>query len=195
VAARVKCIEYFRALAARHPENTDALRFLAQSEKRLAYLYIAQLHDFPKAAEHLRVSLNIDEQRLTRDPGNAVVKLDLALDNAYLAGMMRRKGDLHESWQFQIVAMGARERVLAADPRNFRVRYLLITDCARLGALYRDMKRPAEARAAFERGFQLAREGDGASMSTPDALSAIADLRRESAAPAIPLEGILQRPR
>src|SRR2546429_6508525 len=35
-----------------------------------------------------------------------------------------------------------------------------------------------EARATFEKGFQIVREGDPVSMSTPDAKSAAADLAR-----------------
>ena len=40
---------------------------------------------------------------------------------------------------------------VAADPRNMRSRYLLITDRARLGGLSLDLQRPEEARTAFER--------------------------------------------
>lgn len=195
LAARVKCIEYFRDLTTRHPENDDAQRFLAQSEKRLAYFYITPIRDFPKAGGHLAISLNIDRQRLARQPANVAVKLDLALDYAYLAGLFRREGDLPAALRYQQSATAARTKVLAADPRNFRVRYLSIADRARLGALFRDMKRPGEARAAFEQGFQLAREGDPVAMSTPDAESAIADLRMESTAPPAPKGGMAQRTR
>jgi hypothetical protein len=65
-----------------------------------------------------------------------------------------------------------------------RIRYLLITDQARLGGLLRDLRRPAEARVAFERGYTLAREGDAAAMSAADGASALEDLRKEAAAPA-----------
>ena len=195
LAARVKCIEYFRDLTTRHPENDDAQRFLAQSEKRLAYFYITRIRDFPKAGGHLAISLNIDRQRLARQPANVAVKLDLELDYAYLAGLFRREGDLPAALRYQQSATAARTEVLAADPRNFRVRDLSIADRARLGALFRDMKRPAEARAAFEQGFQLAHEGDPVAMSTPDAESAIADLRMESTAPPAPKGGMAQRTR
>ncbi len=184
-----------RDLTTRHPENDDAQRFLAQSEKRLAYFYITRIRDFPKAGGHLAISLNIDRQRLARQPANVAVKLDLELDYAYLAGLFRREGDLPAALRYQQSATAARTEVLAADPRNFRVRDLSIADRARLGALFRDMKRPAEARAAFEQGFQLAHEGDPVAMSTPDAESAIADLRMESTAPPAPKGGMAQRTR
>ena len=187
VAARQKSIEILRHAATEDPKNSDAQRFLAQSEKRLAYLYITQIHDFAKAAEHLGISLKIDRERVARAPADAIAQLDLALDNAYLAGLMRRRGDLEAALRFQQAAASARSEVLAADPRNFRARYLLITDQARLIAVYRDLNRPAEARAAFERGLELAREGDPAAMSAPDSVAAVADLRREAAAGATPM--------
>jgi hypothetical protein len=75
------------------------------------------------------------------------------------------------------------------------VRYLLITDQARLGSVLRDLGRTAEARAAFDRGFKLLREGDPAAMHSADMESAEADLRRESAAPARPAGKSSQRAR
>jgi hypothetical protein len=127
--------------------------------------------------------MQIDQQRVARNPADAISKLDLALDNSYLAGLMRRKGDLNAALVFQQASAGARSEVLAADPRNQRTRYLLITDQARLGGLLRDLNRPADARVAFDRGFQIAREGDAAAMSAADGQSAVEDLRKEVASP------------
>ncbi len=183
IQARQKGIGILRALAQQHPEDTEGLRFLAQSEKRLAYLYMIKLRDLPQAAGHLRISMQIDQQRVARNPADAISKLDLALDNSYLAGLMRRKGDLNAALVFQQASAGARSEVLAADPRNQRTRYLLITDQARLGGLLRDLNRPADARVAFDRGFQIAREGDAAAMSAADGQSALEDLRKEVASP------------
>uniref|UniRef100_Q020E0 Uncharacterized protein n=1 Tax=Solibacter usitatus (strain Ellin6076) TaxID=234267 RepID=Q020E0_SOLUE len=111
-------------------------------------------------------------------------KLDLALDNAYLAGLTRRRGDLEIALSFQQASAAARAEVLGTDPRNMRTRYLLITDQARLGGLLRDLRRAVEARAAFERGYQLAREGDAAAMTATEGINALDALRREAAAPA-----------
>jgi non-specific serine/threonine protein kinase/serine/threonine-protein kinase len=184
VQARMKSIEVLRDMVKQHPEDAEGQRFLAQSEKRLAYLYLTKLRDFPKAGEHLRISMRIDQDRVARNASDANAKLDLALDNAYLAGLMRRRGDLAAALDFQKAAVAARAEVLSADPRNMRIRYLLITDQARLGGLLRDLRRPAEARVAFERGYTLAREGDAAAMSAADGASALEDLRKEAAAPA-----------
>jgi tetratricopeptide (TPR) repeat protein len=184
IQQRMKSIEVLGAVVQRHPDDAEGQRFLAQSEKRLAYLYITKLRDFPKAGEHLRVSMKIDQERVAHNPSNANAKLDLALDNAYLAGLMRRRGDLETALGFQQAAATARAEVLAADPRNMRTRYLLITDQARLGGLLRDLQRAAESRAAFERGYQLAREADAAAMTATDGVNAVEDLRREAASPA-----------
>jgi tetratricopeptide (TPR) repeat protein len=184
IQQRMKSIEVLRTMVKQHPDDAEGQRFLAQSEKRLAYLYITKLRDFPKAGEHLRVSMKIDQERVAHNPSDANAKLDLALDNAYLAGLMRRRGDLEMALAFQQASAAARAEVLAADPRNMRTRYLLITDQARLGGLLRDLRRPAEARATFERGYQLAREGDAAAMTATEGVNALEDLRREAAAPA-----------
>ena len=183
IEMRMKAIRTFRELSGQHPEEPDGPRFLAQSEKRLAYLYITQLHDLPKAAEALNDSLQIDRQRLAREPGNAVVKLDLALDEAYLAAMLRRKGEFAGALEFQERVVVERGEVLQADPRNVRVRYLLIRDHAQWGALLRELRRPAEARAAFEKGLRIAADGDPRAMSSTEGLAAVEDLRREASAP------------
>jgi hypothetical protein len=57
---------------------------------------------------------------------------------------------------------------------------------AQWGALLRDMRRPAEARAAFAGGMKLAREGDPGAMAAPDGVTAIAELERESKSPPAP---------
>ncbi|MEO8369152.1 MAG: serine/threonine-protein kinase [Candidatus Solibacter sp.] len=195
LAARMKSIAYFRDLSAKYPENADARRFLAQSEKRLAYFYITALRDFPKAAEHLTTSLAIDKQRLAREPNNTVVKLDLALDFAYLGGLMQRRGDLERALPFLQNAASARTEVLSADPRNFRVRYLLITDLTHLGTVYRNLNQSSESKQSFVRASQLVRDGDPASMSSVEAKTVIAELEKETNIPAAALRGISQQKR
>lgn len=108
---------------------------------------------------------------------------------------MRRRGDLPAALGFQQAAVAARSEVLAADPQNQRTRYLLITDHARLGGLLRDLKRPGEARIVFERGFQLAREGNDESMKLPEAIAAKEDLRKEASAPVQMVDEKLQHRR
>jgi tetratricopeptide (TPR) repeat protein len=180
VEARTKSIEVLRALVTQHPDDAQGQRFLAQTEKRLAYLYLIKLHDFAKAAQHLNISLKIDQDRVARDPADSVAKLDLALGNSYLSGLTGRRGDVEGALRYQLAAVAARAEVLAADPRNARTRYLLITDQARLGGLLRDLHRTTEAKAAFDRGFQLGREGDPESMKDPEALAALGELRKAS---------------
>jgi non-specific serine/threonine protein kinase/serine/threonine-protein kinase len=176
--SRLRSLEVLRAAVAAAPQNEYAQRWLAQSEKRLAYLYLQRLHDLPKAEENLQASLEIDRQRAARDPASAVVKLDMALDYSYLSAIAHRKGDVALTHQLLGEAIAARAEVLAVDPRNFRVRTLLIGDYTRLGTMLRDEQRTAEARAAFETGLKLAAGMDSAAAANADAVESIANLRR-----------------
>src|SRR5262249_43606143 len=178
--ARFRSIEVLKDLLTRHPDDAEGQRWLATSEKRLAYVYITQTHDFAAAAQALRTAMQIDRQRLAHDPGNAVIKLDLALGQAYIAGLLSRRVDLEGARQMHDSVIALRSDILRVDPHNARVRYLLITDHARLGAVLRDMGRSAEARIIFAQGFQLVKDGDPAAMQSPDMQHAAEDLRKES---------------
>jgi non-specific serine/threonine protein kinase/serine/threonine-protein kinase len=178
--SRLRSLEVLRAARAADPGNADALRWLAQSEKRLAYLYLQQLNDVPKAEENLRASLEIDQQRAAREPGNPPIKLDLALDHSYLAAIARRKGDLPLFEQLLDQTIAARAAVLAADPRNFRALTLLLGDYSRMGAFLRDQNRLAESRAVFDKGLKLAAAMDPAIARNADAVDVVATLRREA---------------
>jgi tetratricopeptide (TPR) repeat protein len=182
--ARNRSIALLKESLSRDPDNPETARWLGTAEKRLAYTHITQTHDFGKAVAALGVAMQIDRQRLARDPGNAVIKLDLALGQAYVAGLLHRRGDLEGALAMHQSVNALRGEILQADPRNVRVRYLLITDQARMGSVLRDLGRTADARAAFDRGFKLLREGDPVAMQSADMQSAEADLRKESAAPA-----------
>jgi len=180
IQARQKSIDVFRDLLARYPDDVEGRRFFSTSEKRLAHTYITELHDPAKGMEHLMIAQRIDRERVTRDPSNAVARLDLALGESYLFGAMRRKGDLPAARHFLESAISLRSEVLAADPRNARVRFFLISDYTRLGVLLRDQHQPSESRSAFQKGLQLVSEAPAGALDTPDVRTAVEDLRRES---------------
>jgi non-specific serine/threonine protein kinase/serine/threonine-protein kinase len=180
IQARQKSIEVFRDLVARYPDDVEGRRFFSTAEKRLAHTYITELHDPAKGMEHLMIAQRIDRERVDRDPSNAVARLDLALGESYLFGAMRRKGDLPAAQHFLESAIALRSEVLAADPRNARVRFFLISDYTRLGVLFRDQHRPSESRSAFQKGLQLVSEAPAGALDTPDVRTAVEDLRRES---------------
>jgi non-specific serine/threonine protein kinase/serine/threonine-protein kinase len=180
IAARQKSIQVFRDLAARHPEETEGQRFYSTSEKRLAYTYIVELRDPRQGVEHLMIAEKIDRERGARDPSNAVAKLDLALGQGYLYGAMSRKGDLGAAQHFLENAIALRSEVLAADPRNARVRFFLITDYTRLGELQTRQNHPGDARAAFAKGIQIVAGVEPGTMQAPDEVAAIENLRRLS---------------
>ncbi|HWC99571.1 MAG TPA: serine/threonine-protein kinase [Candidatus Sulfopaludibacter sp.] len=175
--ARLKSVEVLRDVTARFPAVEDGQRWLAQTEKRLAYLYLTQLHDPEKAAESLQIAMKIDQGRVARDPQNSVAKLDLALGQVYLAAVIRRQGDLPRALELLQQGIAARAAVLTADPRNFRVRYLLITDYTKLAGWQRDVHHTAESQAALEEGLRVAGEMDPRSAHQPDAAHAIEELK------------------
>jgi len=176
--ARLRSVSVLRDLTTRFPGYPDGQRWLAQTQKRLAYLYLIQLHDADKAADSLHNAIGIDEKRVARDPNNAVAKLDLALGQVYFAAELRRQGDLPGALALLNQGIAARSAVLSADPRNFRVRYLLITDYAKLGAWLREAHRTQDSHAAFQEGFHLAGEMDANTARLPDAVAAVAQLQQ-----------------
>jgi non-specific serine/threonine protein kinase/serine/threonine-protein kinase len=183
LAARQKAIEIFRDLAAKHPEEPEGQRFYSTAEKRLAYSYIVELRDPRQGMEHLMIAEKIDRERIARDPSNAVAKLDLALGLGYIFGALSRKGDLEGAQRYLQDAIDLRNQVLAADPRNVRVRFFLITDYTRLGELQIRQKHPVESRAAIARGMQIVDGVEPGTMQAPDERAAIESLRRMAGAP------------
>jgi non-specific serine/threonine protein kinase/serine/threonine-protein kinase len=177
---RLHSIEIFGDLA-RDPNNREALRWYATSEKRLASLYLLQFHNVAKAAECLNIAIDIDRRRVAQNPGNAVARMDLTLGQSYMAALLQRKGELPAAQRLYESTMSVRKELLAADPRNYPLRYLLVTDYGRLGDLLRLEKNVAGARAAYREGLEMALLLEPKADADPDALKTIADLRRKSA--------------
>src|SRR5215472_7828079 len=86
----------FREVAedpANRVNSNESLRWYVTSEKRLAFLYLQQLHQPEKAAEPLNIAMGIDHQRVAQNPSDATAKIDLALGQSDLAAILRQ-GDL-----------------------------------------------------------------------------------------------------
>ncbi len=177
--SRERSIEIFRALAA-DPGNRlnarDALRWYATSEKRLAAMYLQQIHDPEKAAAALKVAMDIDRQRVAANPADANAKIDLALGQSYLASTLKRDGNLAAAQALLEQAIAARRSVLAVDPNNYRVRYLTASDCLKLGDLLREENKPAEAREAWREGGELASGLEPRAAGDADAQNLIREL-------------------
>ncbi len=176
--ARLRSIDLLRDLVTRNPADADAVRWLALSRKRAAFLYLTRLRDPQKAMEYLRAATESDEKQLESNPGSAVAKLDLAMDRAYLSAIVRRRGDLPGAHGFLEQAIAARAEVLSADPRNYRVRNFLMNDYGKLASMLLEEKRPAEAREAFRKAQKLADELEASGPVDADAAKDIAEIRR-----------------
>jgi tetratricopeptide (TPR) repeat protein len=131
LADRMKSMDVLKRAAAATPEDAEIERYLSLCEKRLAVQYFRG-RDAARAAASLRDSIAIDEGRVKRSPLDTVAKLDLALGEAYLGSVVRRQGDPAGARRFLSEAIATRAEVLAADPRNVRVRQLLATDYPRM---------------------------------------------------------------
>lgn len=178
--SRLRSIEIFRSLA-QDPNNREALRWYATSEKRLASLYLLQLRDLAKATESLDIAIDIDRRRVAQNPSDAVAKLDLTLGQSYMAALLQRKGDLPGAQRLYETTMSVRKELLAADPNNYRLRYLLVTDYAHFGDLLRLEKNAASAREVYKEGLAVALLLEPKADGDPDAIGTITELKKKSA--------------
>ncbi len=155
VEARLHSIDILKGLVAAAP-NDEVARSLAQSEKRLAYIYIVRLRDFAKAAEPLRAAMTIDEDIRRRNPESATATLDLARDRSYFASLLERRGDREGARRMMGEAIAMRSGVLAVDPRNTMLRISLVSDYSKMAGLLEG----APAREAARKGLELAQPLD-----------------------------------
>jgi hypothetical protein len=175
---RNKAIEIFTPLSADHPELPDGMRFLSMSLKRRAATQMAQPNLLSSAKDDLSRAAALDEQRVAAHPDDAVAKLDLALGQGYLSGVLRRSGDLEGAIAALTRAMDVRHAMLTADPQNLRVRTQLLGDCGKLASMQTERHDQAAARAAIDEGTRLAAVVTGAAAQNPDFQAALAEFQK-----------------
>jgi non-specific serine/threonine protein kinase/serine/threonine-protein kinase len=175
---RQQSIETFRELSGnpKSPMAAESLRWYATSEKRLAAMYVQQLHDPAKAAEALRIAMEIDRRRVAGNPRDAVAQVDLALGESYFAQVLLRRGEIDGAEKMLQQAIAARKAVLARDPNNYRLSFLTASDCLRLGDMLRDQKRLPEARAAWKDGLAVGASLGPRAAKDPDAQRVLGEL-------------------
>ncbi|HKE21830.1 MAG TPA: serine/threonine-protein kinase [Bryobacteraceae bacterium] len=178
LAARLRSIALLEDLVRRFPQDPDGPRWLAQSKKRLAAFYLTELHQPAQAAGILRETTQIDELRLARDPASATVKLDLALDRDYLGTALWAGGDRLTGMQLVEQATAERAQILDADPHNYRVRYLLLTDYVKLAKWLRQQNQASEAHAVVLKGLSVAAGVDAQQANDREAAAAVSEIRR-----------------
>jgi eukaryotic-like serine/threonine-protein kinase len=153
VTARLRSVEILESVLKTAPDD-ETRRLLAQSQKRLAYIYLVRLHDPAKAVGPLRAAMAIDEGLVARHPESATAKLDLARDRSYFASMLERRGDREGARRILESAIAMRREALKLDPRNAMLRASLVADFSKLAGLLQG----SEARDAARTGIELARE-------------------------------------
>ena len=147
----------------------------------MASLYLLQFHNAAKAADCLNIAIDIDRRRVAQNPGDAVAKMDLTLGQSYMAALLQRKGELPAAQRLYESTISVRKELLAVDSQNYRLRFLLVTDYARLGDLLRLEKNAAGARAVYREGLEMALPLAPKADADPDALKTIAELRKKAA--------------
>jgi eukaryotic-like serine/threonine-protein kinase len=170
VTARVRSVEILEGALKSAPDE-ETRRLMAQSQKRLAYIYLVRLHDPAKAVAPLRSAMSIDEGLVARHPESATAKLDLARDRSYFASMLERRGDRESARRMLEGAIAMRREALGLDPRNAMVRASLVADYSKLAGLLQG----DEARAAARTGMEIARELD---LSDEDSRANVEKLRK-----------------
>lgn len=178
LAARLRSIALLEDLRRRFPGDPDGPRWLAQSKKRLGAFYLTELHQPDKAIGILRETTAMDEQRLAIDPASATVKLDLALGRDYLGTALWTRGDRPAGRQLVEQAAAARAEILAADPHNHRVRYLLLADYVKLAKWLGQENQAAEAHAVAEKGLAVSGGIDAEHANDRDAALAVEEIHR-----------------
>lgn len=171
VAARQRSVAVLEDALKKAPDDAT-WRLLAQSQKRMAYIYIVRLHDPAKAAGPLRAAMSIDEGLVARNPRSATAKLDLARDRSYFASMLERRGDREGARRMLEGVIGMRREALELDPRNVMLRAALVSDYSHLAALLEG----AEARAMARTGLEASQGLDGA--ADEDTQAVLARLRK-----------------
>jgi non-specific serine/threonine protein kinase/serine/threonine-protein kinase len=181
LAARNRSIQLLTEMVASKPANEDAQRLLGQSLKRRAVLYLSKLHEMDKARQDLDAAMHIDDQRIARDPSNAVARLDQALGQSYLSKLLLRQGDLASSDDMIHRAIATRVELLHDDPANIRNRTWLMGNYADLAALRRVQRRLSESMTAIGQGWAVANQVDGATKKNPEWISFGGKLHFEAA--------------
>jgi eukaryotic-like serine/threonine-protein kinase len=169
VAARQRSVAILGELVKSSPDD-ETWRMLAQSQKRLAYIYLVRFRDPAKAVAPLRAAMTIDEGLVARNPRSATAKLDLARDRSYFATMLERRGDREAAREMLDGVIAIRREALALDPQNIMIRTGLLADYSKLAGLLQG----PEARAAARTGLELAQ---GLEPSSDDVRGTLARLR------------------
>ena len=183
LAARLRSMGLLEDLMRRFPRDADGPRWLAQSKKRLAAFYLTELHQPDQAVGMLRETTAMDERRLALDPSSATVKLDLALGRDYLGTALWAQGDRPAGRQLVEQAAAARAEILAADPHNHRVRYLLLSNYVKLAKWLGQEHQSAEAHAVAQKGLAVAAGIDAEHANDPDAAATVEEIRRLASDP------------
>jgi tetratricopeptide (TPR) repeat protein len=181
LAARNRSIELFGELVAANPGYEEAQRMLGQSLTRRAALYINPLHKLDLARQDLDAAMRIDDQRIARDPNNAVARLDQALGCSYLSKLLQRQGDFAGADTMVERAIAIRVELLRADPGNIRNRTWLMGNYSELAGLRRAENRLPESMAVIDQGFAVANQVDAAARNNREWISFTGGLHLQAA--------------
>jgi non-specific serine/threonine protein kinase/serine/threonine-protein kinase len=102
------------------PGNVDKQRNAALTAKYLGNLY--QPSDRPRALEHYRRALALDERRAQRLPDDMSAQNDLAIDIGNLASIHSARKEYDDCIRLYERSLAVRQRIAGADPANVYAR-------------------------------------------------------------------------
>jgi tetratricopeptide (TPR) repeat protein len=146
----------FDRLLAEDPDNANKQRNVALVAKYLGDYYKGA-GDLPRALEHRRRALELDEKRAQRFPDDMNAQNDLAIDLGAIATSLADGREYAEAIRLYERSLAIRRRISDADPANVYARgrvafghYLLVLPCSAMGQEARAIQHARRAIAIYE---------------------------------------------
>jgi eukaryotic-like serine/threonine-protein kinase len=138
IPVREKVLALARQSAAGSPQDAEARRTLAVTEKRLAALYGVSGR-YQECRDAYEAARAIDEELYRRDTSNQRARLDLSYDYSDLGWVTGRLGNYNQALASTRQALALRTEAAQADPNDFRAAVAVASSAVRIGILLYNM--------------------------------------------------------
>lgn len=114
LALALRSLELFRALAQAEPNNAQA-QFSLSAQHTAVGNYYWESEDLPKAAEHYRQGLQLDEVCVRNDPNNVQMRRSLIVNSQNVGYTLAQQGDVVNAQQYCAKALTELEALLKTN--------------------------------------------------------------------------------
>lgn len=114
LALALRSLELFRALAQAEPNNAQA-QFSLSAQHTAVGNYYWESEDLPKAAEHYRQGLQLDEICVRNDPNNVQMRRSLIVNSQNVGYTLAQQGDVASAQQYCAKALTELEALLKTN--------------------------------------------------------------------------------